>query len=239
MVATRQRVTARTRGGAPATLDERALAEHRARARAGRAALPFTSTETTPSSSRKTSLPSSPSVTSVAPWATVADARLGAAAHDAAGQLALQRGLHLADQRGRVLVAPWRVRAEGARVPVLEVDKARLQDQPAVVVVDPVAREGAGADDLVLGAAVGVQGQRQRRPRQRRRHLDERRVLDPARRRHAGASAAGLHEAHRVVRRPPGPAGGRGRRPRRRWPPCRPGASWWRRSGRRRCSRAR
>ena len=52
-------------------------------------------------------------------------------------------------------------------VPLLEVDRARLFDQVAAVVVDPVARERARPDHLVLDRAVGANRQAERRPRGR------------------------------------------------------------------------
>ena len=66
-----------------------------------------------------------------------------------------------------------------------------------VVVVDPVARERARADDLVARAAVGVDRQGQGRPRDRRPELDERLVWHRSRRREAHAPADRLDEAGR------------------------------------------
>ena len=78
-----------------------------------------------------------------------------------------------------------------------EVDRRRLLDERAVVVVDPVARERAGADELVARGAVGVDRQGERRPRDRRPELDERLVRDRPRRRQAHPAADGLDEARR------------------------------------------
>ena len=124
---------------------------------------------------------------------------MAAAAHDGGRQLALERGLDGGDEDLGVLVAPGRVLAERAVGPLLEVDEAGLRQQLAVVVVDPVARERARAGEAGLDGAVGVHGQRERRPGERRVPLDERRAADLAGHRDAGAPARGLGEADPAV----------------------------------------
>ena len=71
--------------------------------------------------------------------------------------------------------------------------------EPVVAVVDPVAGEPAGADERVLGPAVGVQGQGQRRPHQWRLPLHEGSPAHPPGCRDAGAPAARLDEADPAV----------------------------------------
>src|SRR5436190_22122851 len=83
--------------------------------------------------------------------------------------------------------------------PFSEVDRARLLDEPALFVVDPVARERAGADELVAGRSVGVDGQPERGPGDRRPELDEGLVRYRARCREAHPAADGLDEPGRAV----------------------------------------
>ena len=85
-----------------ATLEQRPLADHRAGSDLGHRA-PSTSTASTPSSSTYMSLPA---VALFHEGGTLLDrlnARLHPASHDAQRELPLQRGLHLGDQRGRIL----------------------------------------------------------------------------------------------------------------------------------------
>jgi hypothetical protein len=88
---------------------------------------------------------------------------------------------------------------EGLAIPVLEVGQAGLVGELALVVVDPVAGEAAVAGHGRLRLAVGVDGQRQGRPYERRLPLHERTASHAPRRGQAGAPADGLHEAHPVL----------------------------------------
>src|SRR5437870_1749465 len=81
----------------------------------------------------------------------------------------------------RVPVAPRRPLTVRFAVPALEVDRAGLLHGGALVVVDPVARERARADELVLGRAVGSDRQREGRPRRRAADAEERLAAHAAR----------------------------------------------------------
>lgn len=81
---------------------------------------------------------------------------------DQARQPALERCLDGGHQRRGFLIPPRRVPAERVPPPAVEVDQPGLGDQLAPVVVDPVAREGARADDLMLARPVGVDREGQR-----------------------------------------------------------------------------
>src|SRR5215218_9352243 len=124
---------------------------------------------------------------------------VGLAVDDGHRQPALQGRLGRHHQGRRVLVAPGGSLHLGLAEPAGEVDPARLGDQLAVVVVDPVPREGARPDDLVGRPAVGVDGQGQGRPGGRGDHLDERRAADAPRRRGAGPAPGRLHEPDPAV----------------------------------------
>ncbi len=200
---------------------------------------PSCSTRSTPSSSRKTSEPSSPCLTSSLPAFTRLIFGLSPPAHHLLGERALQRSLDRGDERLGLLVAPRGVTAEGLAIPVLEVRQPRLVRVLAGVVVDPVARETACALHLALGATVGVNRERERRPDERRLPLHERLAAHAARRRHARAPAVGLHEAHEVLARLRACAGYRAARPPRTSSRAgRPSRSCCP-SARRRCSRSR
>src|SRR5215207_2936803 len=123
----------------------------------------------------------------------------GLAVDDGHRQPPLQGRLGRHHQRRGVLVAPRGARPLGLPEPAVEVDPAGLGDQPALVVVDPVPREGAGPDDLVAGPAVGVDGEGQGRPGCRGDPLDEGRAADAPRRRCAGAAPGRLHEPDPAV----------------------------------------
>ncbi len=125
-------------------------------------------------------------------------ARALLALHDLARELALQRAFGLGHEGLRFLVAPGRVFAVRFPVPGLEVDCARLLDEPALPVVDPVTGKRACSDELVVGRAVRVDSQRERRPCGRGVDPEERPAGDPSRRRESGAAAYGLNEANRV-----------------------------------------
>ena len=115
-------------------------------------------------------------------------------------QLPLERGLRSRDDRRRLLVSPRRVVAVRLAVPRLEVDDAALPGENAFVVVDPMPRERARADELVLDAAVRVEGEAERRPRRRRVDAEPRPAFDRPGRREPCASADRLHEPGSVPR---------------------------------------
>ncbi len=142
-------------------------------------------------------MPVSPCSTRVSPASRRRNA--GLAVDDGHRQPPLQGGLGGDDQRRRVLVAPRGALQLGLPEPAVEVDPARLGHQLALVVVDPVAGERAGPDDLVGGPAVGVDGEGQGRPGGRGDPLDERRAADAPRRRRARAAAGRLHEPDPAV----------------------------------------
>ena len=98
-----------------------------------------------------------PCSTSSLPFFTLRMSGFSPAFITCSDSVALEGGLDRGDERRRVLVAPRRVLAEGLAVPLLEVDHAGLGDDLAAVVVEPVAGERAGADQLGLGPAVGVE----------------------------------------------------------------------------------
>ena len=80
-----------------------------------------------------------------------------------------------------------------------EVDETGLQAQVLIVVVDPVAGERARSRHVARRCAVGVDGERKRRPRQRGGHLDKRRPVDLSRCRDPRATAGSLREANPPV----------------------------------------
>src|SRR5438093_8513875 len=122
-----------------------------------------------------------------------------AAAHDLSRELPLEVALCRSHDRRRVLVAPRSALAVGFAVPGLEVDRPGLVDELAAVVVDPMPRKGARADELVRGRAVSPNREGERRPRGRAVDAEERLAAHPARRRKAGPSADRLHEAHGIL----------------------------------------
>src|SRR4029453_4523247 len=116
-----------------------------------------------------------------------------------ARDLALERALGGHHEGVGVLVAPRRVLAVCLPVPGLEVDRARLRDEIAVVVVDPVPRERARPDELMLRRAVRADRECERRPGGRRLDADERPPAHPPRRGEPGTAAPSLDEADGVV----------------------------------------
>ena len=142
------------------------------------------------------SWPRSPWRTSSAPGSSWLMLRPGGAVHELHGQGLLQRGLDRGHQGRGILVAPRRVPAERHPGPVGVVGQAGLVRQAAVGVVDPVPGELAGPGDRVLGPAVGVQGERQRGPHQRRLPLDEGPPAHRPGHGHGRPAAGGLDEAH-------------------------------------------
>ena len=122
------------------------------------------------------------------------------AADDDRGQLALQSAFHRLHHRRGVVGAPWGALAERLIDPCREIGQPRLHDELAGVVVDPVAREAAGTDQLAPDAAVGVDRQGEGGPRDRRIDLEEGLATDRPRRRHPGAATACLSEPHGRVR---------------------------------------
>src|SRR5207247_7570673 len=83
-------------------------------------------------------------------FAEATPVELRVAPHDRGRELALELGLDRGRHRRRVLLATRRVRPVRLAVPALEVDRARLLDELAVVVVEPVARAGTRAGGLSL-----------------------------------------------------------------------------------------
>src|SRR3954463_16432131 len=132
------------------------------------------------------------------PLAALSLAELLVSREECPRQLALERALRLGDDGRRLLVAPGRVVAARLAVPLLEVDGPALLDHVTLAVVDPMTRERARTDQLVLDAAVGVQRECERRPRGGRLDPEQRPALDQPRCREARASADGLHEPHPV-----------------------------------------
>ena len=126
----------------------------------------------------------------------LADPRLGTAVHELHRQGPLQRRLHGGDQGRGVLVTPGGAAAERHPGPVDVVGQAGLVRQLARGVVDPVPREPARARHLVLGVAVGMQGERERGPHQGRLPLHEGRVPHRPRRGQPGPPPGRLHEPH-------------------------------------------
>ena len=143
--------------------------------------------------------PLSPCSVSVSSSSSCLRLRRRAAAHDRPRQLALERRLGLGHERLGLLAAPGRVVAVRLAVPLLEVDRPRFLDELPVLVVDPVARERARSGQLVLGRAVGLDRERERRPGDRRADPHERLAAHASWRRGARASARRLLEAHPAV----------------------------------------
>src|SRR5919108_1318249 len=123
-----------------------------------------------------------------------ADPRLYALPHDSPRQLAFQRRLDLGDEGGGVGRTPRSLLRGGLAQPVLEIDESRLGNERTRAVVDPVAWEGACADHFVLAGAVGVDGESERRPGERRNDLREGLASHTARHGHAGSSTRRLDE---------------------------------------------
>ena len=124
---------------------------------------------------------------------------VAAALHDRPRELALDRGLDLGHESRRVLVAPRGVSAVRAPIPVLEVDRPGFLDELALVVVDPVAGEWAGPAELAHRRTVGLDRQREGRPGDRGVDAEERLAAHAPGRRHTGAAAGRLGEAHPAV----------------------------------------
>ena len=120
------------------------------------------------------------------------------AAHDLQRELALDRRLDGRDDRGGILTAPGRVLRMRLAIPLVEVDRSALLDEPTILVVDPVAREGAGAGEVVFGRSIRIDRECKSGPGDRRVDLEVRLSADPSRRGHAGTTAGGLREAHPV-----------------------------------------
>ena len=99
---------------------------------------------------------------------------------------------------GAVRRAPRRVPAERLPVPLLEVGETGLGRERARLVVDPVPRELARADQLEAARAVGVDRERERRPHERRAELHERRMRSRAA---ARAARCGRRRSARTSRR--------------------------------------
>src|SRR5262245_54156474 len=76
--------------------------------------------------------------------------RLSPGAHDLERELPLERRLDGSDDGGGILLAPRRVLLVCLAVPLVEVDRPALLDELPIAVEDPVSREGARADELVL-----------------------------------------------------------------------------------------
>src|SRR5439155_13035317 len=72
------------------------------------------------------------------------------ATHDLQRKLALQRALDCSDDRRRVLVPPGRVLLVRLAVPLVDVVRSAILVELCVLVVDPMAGEGAGGGELVL-----------------------------------------------------------------------------------------
>jgi hypothetical protein len=89
---------------------------------------------------------------------------LRAGPHDARRQCMLESGHGLGDHGGPVTQPPGGAAFTHLHHPLPEVEDPALGHELAAVVVDPVAREGAGADQLALDPAVGMQGDREGRP---------------------------------------------------------------------------
>src|SRR5512133_2439834 len=129
----------------------------------------------------------------------VAPLELLALTHDRSRKLTLEVGLDRGRQRRRILLAPGRVLAVRGPVPLLEVDRPRLLHQLAAVIVEPVARERARSVERVLGGAVSLDRQGQRRPRGGGLDPEERLAADPPRRWQAHVAAGGLLELDPAV----------------------------------------
>src|SRR5207253_5324083 len=123
-----------------------------------------------------------------------ANLRLGATSHDLGGELPLERALNLGYKSRRVFSTPGGALAENVPRPSVEIRDGDLVDQPAGGVVDPMAREGGGAQDLVAGRAIRLEVQRQCRPDNRRDDLDKRGTVQLAGQRDRRTAARGLDE---------------------------------------------
>ena len=147
------------------------------RPRRGRSRRPLvssTSTTKIPSRIRKTSVPGSPCRTRVLPSGTVRISGLAPPcmiAPDSERSSADSTGGN--DGRG-ILRRPRVSVAEGVVEPGPKSSDADFSNERSVGVVDPVARERAGAHDLVARGAVDVEGEGQRRPHDRRPEMHER-----------------------------------------------------------------
>src|SRR5687768_12239670 len=104
-----------------------------------------------------------------------------------------------ANQGRGVVAAPWGPFAEGVVHPVVKVDEARLRDGMALVVVDPVPGEAAGSNQLLANGAISIHRQRQGRPGDRGRDLNEGGMRHAAGDRGAGSSPGRLGKADPTV----------------------------------------
>src|SRR5205807_8961838 len=100
------------------------------------------------------------------------------------------------DKRRGILSAPRRALAEDVAGPTLEVGDRDLVRQAARVVIDPVPREGTGADHLGLGRAVGLDRERKAGPNEGWHDLHEWGTVELAGHRHRDASTGRLGEAN-------------------------------------------
>src|SRR2546423_7108351 len=128
----------------------------------------------------------------------IAPLELLALTHDRGRKLPLEVGLDRGGQGRRILLAPGRVLAVRLLVPLAEVDRPRLLDELAVIVVEPMTRERARALERVLGGAVGVDRQPERRPR--------RGGFGPVKRFAAGAPGGGITPVASARLTLPGPS---------------------------------
>src|SRR5256885_10784077 len=129
----------------------------------------------------------------------IAPLELLALAHDRGRKLTLEVGLDRGRQGRRILLAPGRVFAVRLLVPLAEVDRPRLLRELAVIVVEPMTRERARALERVLGGAVGVDRQPERRPRRGGLDPEERFAADAPRRGHSHVAAGRLPELDPAV----------------------------------------
>ena len=143
---------------------------------------PSTSTTKMPSRMRKTSVPASPCRTRVSPSAIVRIFGFVPPRMIELDSDALEGRFHRRDDGRGVLGAPGRSIPEGVLEPLAEVDDAGLLGELALVVVDPVSRERARANELVARAAIGIDRQGKGRPGDGGPELDEGLVRDGARR---------------------------------------------------------
>jgi hypothetical protein len=114
-----------------------------------------------------------------------------------------QRPLHLRaqarDGNGRAGSAPGTPPVVGVTKPVLVADERGLVREPAVGVVEVMARKGAGVGDPALGRTIGADGQAERGPGERSAQPPERGVGNGPRHRDARVAAGRLRERHAVV----------------------------------------
>ena len=117
--------------------------------------------------------------------------------HDLAGHLPLDLRLDRADNGRRIGGPPGRVLAVRLVEPGREIDDAGLLDETPVIVVDPMARERARAEQAVVRRPICTDRQLERRPRERRPELDIRLPRHGTRRRETHPTSDGLDEPDR------------------------------------------